>query len=308
MNFISAWCSDTILCNFITTHIKPLSEFEGHKIFRVAQKEQLITKNQDGEIDGNTSVVHNGIKQGGLSPVWYTTEEGVQFYVNDEARQQHGYIIKAKMNCGNKEQGYFLNFAHKNGKLDFKAINSFINLTGFREKLNGLNLFNEETQTRTSHLYTDVEMFRYFIEKLDDLDFLADFDSCFCPQYPIYGFYLGKSDSNMTLYTENAFVYFPEYIIVQRYQKELLLIDGIDPLQIDDKLDNPCKRSREKTVSIDDIYLDISTSDPIPLSKKGRTSAKSTARKQPTTTKKTTKKRGGSKRKRKTRRKKRTYK
>ena len=298
MDFIWKWCSDTRLCHFIKNHVKPVRDYKDRNIFRVAQEDQLRTKKSDGTFDGMTTMVHNGIEQDGLSPIWYTTEEGGQFYLNDEARQQKGYIIRAKM-IYDGEQGYFLNFADEHGRLNFEAINSFINFTGVKRLLNGIVPFNTPNRTRISHLYTDVLMFRYFINLLNELDHLFNCDDGNYPEYPIYGFYLGKSDSNMTLYTENAFVYYPEYIIIQRYQKDLLLIEGIEPLQT--------KRSREETVYEDDIYLDISTSNQTPLNKKSRKSVKSNVTK-PTTTKKSTKKRGGSKRKGKTRRKKRTYK
>lgn len=203
--------------HFIDGLLIPVSKFYGHIIYRVAQEEQLKPTNNDGF----TTMIHNGEPQGDLSPIWYTTEEGVDFYVKDEARQPNGYLIEAKI-TSNLENAYFINFS-KNGKLDFKTINRFIDLMGARQLLN-CNPFDESNETRNSHLYEDVTLFRHLIKKLDECGCLMDCDIGHQPCNAICGFYLGLSDSGMTYGTEDSFQYYPEYIIIQKFQKDILSI------------------------------------------------------------------------------------
>jgi len=115
------------LDNFIRRYLKPLEEFNNHEIYRVAQEEQLLTRNENGIPDGYTTMIVKGQIQNGLTPIWYTTEQGVDFYIKDSKRIPKGYLIKGNIN--NNREGYLINFAKNNGNLDYQAINRFIELT-----------------------------------------------------------------------------------------------------------------------------------------------------------------------------------
>jgi hypothetical protein len=310
MDSLKKWFGDCRLCYFINNYIKSIQEFNGHEIYRVSQKEQLGTFNEDGTPDGFTTMVHNGEVQDGLTPIWYTTKSGVDFYVNDESRQKNGYLIEAKINYDS--EGYLINFADQYGRLDYDGINNFIQLTGATDLLNGIVPFDKKNMTRVSDLYTDVRMFRYFINLLNNLGYIEDYDNGYKPKYPIYGFYLGKSDSGMTYSTADAYEYHHEYIIIQKFQQQILSIEQIKPLNSAKQTTRPMsnntlnptisrsevvtvdnitgkKRSRTTGINADEIVVDLEPTN-----------------KTPRKTKRGIRKNGGSKRKTKTRRKRKT--
>ena len=171
--------------------------------------EELVSANKRKFVNekiyriNNSKYLNNGLPTGinDNSPIWYSTEEGINFYRNKQVRP-NSIEISFYLNTNNL---FLINLADEDDNLNFSLLYDFMNILSISDEIKNQFEYNE----RNSITELDRKLFEEFIKQLE-----------ICEINDICGFYLGKSKY---FYDDiNPHIFHQEYILIANKQSEIL--------------------------------------------------------------------------------------
>jgi hypothetical protein len=166
------------------------------------------------------------------SPIWYSTREGIELYINPSMRGNSKPItfILNTNPTPNASKYFFIDLSDEENNLNYDLLNKFMDILNVRNAIKK----QFENNQRKSDTDLDRELFQVFINKLES-----------CNISDICGFYIGESLYNFP-YAMFPDIFHPEYVIIANKQREILSSPGLNMNSIDIQFVEPTKTKKRK--------------------------------------------------------------